>query len=74
MSRLEKLKKLEADLREAMDRANSRSMAALARQYRETLRDIAELEGEDDGGDLIAQLVERRAGEGQAGADQARGA
>lgn len=61
MTRLEKLKELESQLHEALQHANSRSMASLARQYRETLRDIAELEGEDDDSDAIADIIADRA-------------
>ncbi|MBQ9020840.1 MAG: hypothetical protein IJ113_02335 [Eggerthellaceae bacterium] len=61
MNRLEKLKELEQSLYETMQKANSRSMAALARQYRETIREIEELEGEDADGDEIAQLIAKRA-------------
>ena len=57
MGRLEKLKALEADLRAAIDDADPHNMAQLARQYRETLREITELEGEDDDGDAIAQII-----------------
>ena len=66
-TRLEKLKELEASLYETMGKANSRSMAALARQYRETIREIDEIEGTDGGDDEIAQLISKR--NGKAGAD-----
>lgn len=55
-TRLEKLRELEAQLFDALSRANSRSMASLARQYRETLAEIDELEA-DDGDDGIAELI-----------------
>ena len=60
MTRLEKLKELEANLYELMQHANSRSMASLARQYRETIREIEEIE--EDGSDLdeIAQIISKR--------------
>ena len=45
MTRLEKLKELEEELHKQMQKANSRSIAAIARQYRETLREIEEIEG-----------------------------
>lgn len=45
MSRLEKLKELEEELYQAMKKANSRSIAAISRQYRETIREIEEIEG-----------------------------
>lgn len=59
MSRLEKLRQLEADLHELMSKANSRAYPALARQYRETLREIDEIEGGMDGDDEIAAIIVR---------------
>lgn len=56
-SRLEKLKNLEEDLSLLMSKANSRTYASLAKQYRETIREIAELEGEEDGEDEIAEIL-----------------
>ena len=59
--RLQKLKELEATLYEAMAGADVRSLAAIARQYRETLKEIEEIEGgtaDDD--ELGAILAERR--------------
>lgn len=59
--RLQKLKELEATLYEAMAGADVRSLAAIARQYRETIREIEEIEGgtaDDD--ELGAILAERR--------------
>lgn len=60
MSRLEKLKALEEELLELMHKANSRAYPALARQYRETLKEIEELEGSDGDIDEIAQIIARR--------------
>lgn len=60
MTRLAKLKQLESELRAALDDADPRSMAQLARQYRETLREIEELEQDDDGLDEIAQILANR--------------
>ena len=45
MSRLDKLKELEIELHRQMQKANSRTIAAIARQYRETLKEIEEIEG-----------------------------
>ena len=59
-TRLEKLKEHESMLLEMMGKANSRSIAALSKAYRETLRDIEELEGDDGNGDVIAQIIARR--------------
>lgn len=56
MTRLEKLKDLELRLAAAMTEADARSLAGIARQYRETIREIEEIEGvedEDEIGDVI---------------------
>lgn len=66
--RLEKLKELEVYLHDAMQDASSKELAALARQYRETLRDIEELEGGENDGDEIENLLESRVADGKAGA------
>lgn len=58
-TRLEKLKNLEEDLLELMGKANSRAYPALARQYRETLREIDEIEGGDNEDDEIAAIILR---------------
>ena len=60
-TRLEQLRTLALVIAESIDDGDeSHSMAQLARQYRETIREIAELEGEDDDGDAIAQLIAKR--------------
>ncbi len=68
MTRLEKLRWLETELKALMDKANSRSYASLARQYRETIREIEEIEGVEDDGDDIANLLSEREASGKAGA------
>ena len=60
MSRLDKLKALEIELRAALDDADPRSMAPLAKQYRETIREIEELENYEDGLDEIARILANR--------------
>ena len=45
-----------------------REIAAIARQYRETLREIAEIEGTDNNEDEIAEILQERASKGKAGA------
>lgn len=60
MSRLDKLKALEIELRAALDDADPRSMAPLAKQYRETIREIEELENDEDGLDEIARILANR--------------
>ena len=67
MDRLAKLKELEEKLYDAMQTADSKSLASIARQYRETIREIDELEGgavDDEIGDLLQQ----RQSDGKAGA------
>lgn len=68
MSRLEKLKELEMDLKRLMSKANSRSYASLAKQYRETIREIEEIEGLEGNDDEIAELLTKREADGKPGA------
>ena len=57
-SRLEQLKTLALVIAGSIDEGDeSHSMAQLARQYRETIREIAELEAESDDDDIISKLV-----------------
>ena len=57
-TRLEQLKALALVIADTIDMGDeSHSMAQLARQYRETIREIAELEAEYDDGDIISQLI-----------------
>ncbi len=59
-SRLEQLKTLALVIAEQIDAGDeSHSMAQLARQYRETIREIAELEGDEDD-DEIARIIASR--------------
>lgn len=57
MTRLEKLQELEQDLKKLMAKANSRSFAQLAKQYRETIKEIEEIEGNEPEDDEIAKLL-----------------
>lgn len=57
MTRLEKLKELEAELKDRMSKADSRSYAALCKQYRETIKEIEEIEGVDNGEDEIDKIL-----------------
>lgn len=68
MTRLEKLKWLEKDLEELMKKANSRSYAPLAKQYRDTIREIEEIEGRSEDNDEIADILNGRSANGKAGA------
>lgn len=56
--RVEQLKELLTVLAEQIDdKPGARDMASLARQYRETLKEIEEIEGAIDDGDEIAQIL-----------------
>ena len=57
MTRLEKLYELEKELKLLMSKANSRSFAPLAKQYRETIKEIEEIEGSEPVDDEIAKLL-----------------
>ena len=56
-TRLEKLNSLEKDLESLMSKANSRTYASLAKQYRETIKEIEEIEGEGNSGDEISKII-----------------
>lgn len=61
-SRIEMLKALAARLASAIDGMDDeRSLASLARQYRECIREIDELEGGVDDDDQINIIIERNA-------------
>lgn len=66
--RLEKLKDLETRLLAMMDTADEKTLPALARQYRETIREIEEIEGTGNDGDEISEILADRAAGGQPGA------
>ena len=59
-TRLDKLKALECDLVAAMETADARNLAPLAKQYRETLREIEELEKDNGELDEIARIIANR--------------
>ena len=66
-SRIEQLRELLLILaKEIDDGPGARDMASLAKQYRETLKEIEELEGAEDDTDEIAKLL---AGDGESRAD-----
>lgn len=59
-TRLDQLKQLSRILANAIDICESmRDMAALSRQYRETLREIDALENGEDANDEIASIILR---------------
>ena len=56
--RLERLVSLRDKLENAIDECDSkRDLAALSRQYRETLKEIEEIEGVSDGEDEIDKIL-----------------
>lgn len=60
-TRIEQLKALSLVLAARIDDGgDSHSMAQLSRQYRETLREISELENDDDSSDPIAAILASR--------------
>ena len=67
--RVDQLKELLLVLAKQIDsKPGARDMASLARQYRETLKEIEEIEGAEDNDDDIGQLLARREADGKAGA------
>lgn len=68
-SRYEQLKELLLILAEQIDsKPGARDMASLARQYRETLREIEELEGAEPQDDEINDILADRESNGKSGA------
>lgn len=68
-SRLEKLKTLAAILAKQIDSPGEKdNVSQLAKQYRETIREIEEIEGVKDDGDEIAEILAGRAADGKPGA------
>lgn len=66
--RLEKLKQLEDMLVVAMNSCDLKSLAPIAKQYRDTIREIEEIEGGESDGDEIGDLLESREADGKSGA------
>ena len=68
-TRLEQLRVLLAILADKIDqRPGARDLAQLSRQYRETIREIEEIEGAENNEDEIAELLQKRDSDGKAGA------
>lgn len=68
-TRLEQLKELLRILANEIDeRPGARDLAQLSKQYRETLKDIEEIEGTLDDGDDIGKLLSERELTGKPGA------
>jgi hypothetical protein len=66
--RLEKLKELEDYLYEQLREADAKSVAAIAKQYRETIREIEEIEGDGTENDEIKEILGFRSESGKPGA------
>ena len=65
-NRLEQLIALRDRLAEAIDTCESmRDLAALSRQYRETIKEIEEIEGASDRNDEISEILSERELTGQ---------
>lgn len=64
MTRLDKLKELEQMLYGMMQKANSRAIPSLAKQYRETIKEIEEIEGSGNE-DEIADILNSRGVDGK---------
>lgn len=68
-TRLEQLRVLLAILADEIDqRPGARDLAQLSRQYRETIREIEEIEGAESNEDEIAEILQKRDSDGKAGA------
>lgn len=66
--RLSQLKELRDKLAEAIDYCESmRDLAALSKQYRETIAEIDGIEGGTVGTDEIAEILTQRQSDGRAG-------
>ena len=68
MSRLEKLKDLEERLWRMMEEADERTLPPLAKQYRDTIREIEEIEGGGSDGGEISAILAKRGADGKPGA------
>ncbi|MBR4743557.1 MAG: hypothetical protein IK082_05115 [Oscillospiraceae bacterium] len=68
MARIDKLKELETRLYASMEDADSRALPALAKQYRDTIREIEEIEGHHDNNDEIGDILAQRDAHGEPGA------
>lgn len=68
-TRLEQLKELLRILADEIDeRPGARDLAQLSRQYRETLKEIEEIEGADQNDDDISEILSGRSAAGKPGA------
>lgn len=56
-TRLEKLKELEEELYKQMKAADARNVASISKQYRETIKEIEEIEGSGNAETEIDKLL-----------------
>ena len=68
MTRVDKLRLLEEQLQDALENAGPQTIAAIAKQYRETLKEIEDIEGAANTGDEIADILSAREAAGKPGA------
>lgn len=67
--RLSQLKELRRILAESIDAgAGARDLSQLTKQYRETIKEIEEIEGSEDNDDEIGALLSSRQADGKSGA------
>lgn len=67
MARIDKLRDLESKLCIAMEECSHKELASIAKQYRETIKEIEEIEGSNDNEDDIAAILSGRASDGKSG-------
>lgn len=67
-SRLEQLKVLARILAEKLDNPEEQNTAQLAKQYRETIYEIEEIEGMNDTDDELGRILSERDADGKPGA------
>lgn len=66
-TRIEKLKWIEAVLEQEIESGESINLASLVKQYRETAKEIEEIEKSKGNNDGISEILQRRAANGLPG-------
>lgn len=69
-TRLVQLKTLASILAERIDNCAEKETAQLAKQYRETIYEIEEIEGRNDTDDELSEILQSREADGKSGADR----
>lgn len=59
MERVDKLRELEIVLKNALDDCETDKVASIAKQYRETLREIEEIENQKGNTDGISEILQQ---------------